>query len=196
MAEISRIFNNPEYDASDIVEIWRRFLPRQDGVVVTDDTIDNVNRQLEVIVGTGLQTSIAAGEAFIRGYWYKNNQSLTKTASTAHATNPRIDRVVLKLDTLGKSITASIKTGAPASNPDPPSLTRTSEVYEISLARFTVAARAIAITNLVDERSDDDVCGLIDTGGVGSGTLYRNIYISDDPPTDGAWAVGDLWAEY
>ncbi|MDD2300597.1 MAG: hypothetical protein PHU69_13305 [Fermentimonas sp.] len=82
---------------------------------------------------------------------------------TADATNPRIDRVVARLSvSVNQSVTFAIKTGTPAANPSAPALTRTSETYEISLARIAVGAgvTSIGAGDITDERGDATVCGV------------------------------------
>lgn len=51
--------------------------------------------------------------------------------------------------------------GTPAADPQPPELTRTALVYEVSLARVRVRAGATVIEpeDVEDERADESVCG-------------------------------------
>jgi hypothetical protein len=59
---------------------------------------------LKVSAGSGMKVSVAAGAAFINGYNYQNTASTELNISTANGVNPRIDRCVLRLDLLDRSI--------------------------------------------------------------------------------------------
>ena len=102
----------------------------------------------------------------IRGYYYglQNDGSGVKTFT--HTTEPslnRIDRIILRLDLTARTIAAVKLIGAAGASPSAPALTRSSTVYELSLAQVLVQAGAAAITadDITDERADDDVCGLV-----------------------------------
>ena len=106
---------------------------------------------------------VRTGRCYVQGYygWVTSNEALTVPA--AHTTLPRIDRVVARLSvSVNQSVTFAIKTGTPAASPSAPTLTRTSETYEISLARIYVGAGVTSITaaNITDERGDATVCGV------------------------------------
>ncbi|MFE0619715.1 hypothetical protein [Bacillus altitudinis] len=83
------------------------------------------------------------------------------------ASLPRIDRIVLRLDASlsTRSIRAMVIQGTPASNPTVPALTRSGDVYELSIAQVRVNANStiIAQANITDERLNIDVCGLVNS---------------------------------
>ncbi|MDD4415012.1 MAG: hypothetical protein PHR14_10825 [Oscillospiraceae bacterium] len=117
---------------------------------------------------------VRTGRCYVQGYygWVTSNEALT--VPTADATNPRIDRVVARLSvSVNQSVTFAVLTGTPAANPSAPALTRTSETYEISLARIYVGAGVTSITtaNITDERGDATVCGV---AGVKHSWSYLN----------------------
>src|SRR5690606_27977648 len=78
---------------------------------------------------------------------------------------PRIDRVVVRMDTAtaARKIEVYVKMGTPGSDPSPPSLTRDTEAWEISLAQVLVEANATEIKaeDITDERADAGVCGFV-----------------------------------
>ena len=123
---------------------------------------------LHVTAGTGLQARIDYGTAMINGYAYflEEDGGGTKTVSLQAADGqPRVDRIVLRLDTSNperRVYLAAIK-GTPGPSPSPPTLTRDSNVYELSLARISVPASAASISsgNITDERYDPAVCGIM-----------------------------------
>ena len=122
---------------------------------------------------------VQTGRCYVQGYygWVTNNEALT--VPTSNATNPRIDRVVARLSvSVNQSVTFAILVGTPAASPSAPALTRTSETYEISLARIYVGAGVTSITsaNITDERGDATVCGV---AGVKHSWSYLNDVVID-----------------
>ena len=120
---------------------------------------------LKVSPGTGVNVVIAPGSGWINGYHYENTSPLEKALETPHGVNARIDRAVLRLSMPERRIFAAIKTGTPAPVPEPPELTRTSDVYELALADVTVprAAVSLAASNVADQRLNPSLCGLVNS---------------------------------
>lgn len=148
MAENYRFFNSAtgdqrEYQAAEFAEYFSRFI--SDGIFAENNQLG-----LRVSIGTGLKINVAPGYAFIRGYLYHNDPELVKDIDVAHATFHRIDRVVVRLDELARTIKIVVKKGSPASNPVPPQV----DVDELSLARVTVSAGASSV-GVIDERMTD-----------------------------------------
>ena len=122
---------------------------------------------------------VRTGRCYVQGYygWVTANEALT--VPTANPTKPRIDRVVARLSvSVNQSVTFAVLTGTPATTPTPPALTRTSETYEISLARIFVGAGVTSINaaNITDERADATVCGV---AGVKHSWSYLNNVVID-----------------
>lgn len=118
---------------------------------------------LQVHALTGLQTKLDPGSAYIEGFMYNNTDPITFTHDTADITNPRIDRIVLRLDKNVNSrfIKAFIKSGSASATPQPPDLERDDVIYEISLAQVKIDAGALEITSITDERLNSKVAGLV-----------------------------------
>jgi hypothetical protein len=123
---------------------------------------------------SGMQVKVKSGQALIRGHYYDNTAEETLAIATANVSNPRIDRVVLRLDPTANSVVLAVLTGTPASSPVAPDVTQTDGgVYEISLALVDVPAAAVLIipANVTDTRaifspwtgsvSGDDITGTI-----------------------------------
>ena len=105
---------------------------------------------------TGRQVKIKTGRATVRGHWYENTAEITQAIAANSSGNPRIDRVVLRLDPAANSIVVAVVQGTPAGSPSPPALTQTDVgVYEISLAKVAVANGASTINagDVTDERT-------------------------------------------
>lgn len=116
----------------------------------------------------GLKVKIGYGTALVQGYYYElaNDGGGQKIMALETATsNPRIDRLVLRLDlnTSARTVGLRLLKGTEANSPTAPALTRTERIYEISLAQVRVGVGASAITaaNITDERADDAVCGVL-----------------------------------
>lgn len=116
--------------------------------------------------------SIDGGIANIQGYIFISEKDskgkyIELELEESHNQYDRIDRVVLRLDrnVQKRKIEPIILRGTASNNPIPPSLTRNSVVYELSLAKILVKANTLIIKqeDITDERFNDDVCGLINS---------------------------------
>lgn len=145
MAEFSYPFNAVEtspgvydrnYDASHLA---RAFLHLQNGVAV------GVLGSLIVTAGTGLNTSLATGLAYINGVHYYNDAAKTLPHDVADPTNNRIDYVALRLDTGAREITSTVIKGTPAATPAVPALSNTASIVEIALYEVLVRAGSTQI---------------------------------------------------
>lgn len=174
MAENYRFFNSTtgdtrEYQAAEFAEYFSRFI--SDGIFAENNQLG-----LRVSIGTGLKINVATGYAFIRGYLYHNDAELIKTIEAAHATLNRIDRVVVRLDELARTIKVIIKKGNPASNPVPPQV----DADELSLAQVTVSSGASSV-GVTDERMTDYA---------GQATLLIDVPLSDVYADIKSWKTG------
>jgi len=154
MSQYSRFFGGPEGDVPEytqpqFAEVLEKLF---DNGVFTD-----VDDELAVSENdpVSLSVIVASGEGWINGFWCQNTEDLTKTLGAADPTNPRIDRIILRLDTTTDfEITCEVLEGTPAAEPSAPELTQTASTYEISLAQVAVAAEATSVSdeNITDER--------------------------------------------
>lgn len=104
---------------------------------------------------TGMNVKVKSGQALVRGHYYDSTGTETITIPAADATNPRIDRIVLRLDPLANSILLHRLAGTPAASPSAPALTQTDgAIYDLPIAQVYVAANAtnIAPGDVTDER--------------------------------------------
>lgn len=105
----------------------------------------------------GLDIDIAAGCYLMDGQLVTLPTATDLTVSTANATNPRIDRVILRRvrtagDTEGK-VTLMMKDGTAAASPAAPTLTDDANTLEVSLAQIRVNALATTVASVTDERT-------------------------------------------
>ena len=66
---------------------------------------------------------------------------------------------------ISRNIQIAVVSGTPAGTPVAPSLTRTSDIYELGIADVLVptAATSIIANNIIDTRLDTNLCGLVNS---------------------------------
>lgn len=140
--------------------------------------------------GTGMTTIAAPGDAFIRGFFYYSDANITVTHLPNNSGSPVIDLIVLRLDTVAKtiSIPAPIR-GTPGTNPVSPTPTYPSTIgatiYEIPLAQVRVESGVSSI-------SSDKVT---DARQFSSGNASSS-YVSYTPVVASANAVADTQSNW
>ncbi|MEA4898989.1 MAG: hypothetical protein VB065_00500 [Eubacteriales bacterium] len=159
MAEKSSFFNSVNGDRTYAAEDWARYFAS----FIGNGVFGLPGTNLQVSPGDGLGVTVAAGLAWINGYFYVNDADRTLALATADGTLPRIDRVVVRWSLAGRAIAAAVKTGVAASSPSAPSLQRDSSIYELGIADVYVAAGATAVpaSNITDRRSNVALCGIV-----------------------------------
>lgn len=149
MAEQFRFFDSEEgdireYQASEFAEYFNRFIP--DGVY-----IENGEISLKATNGSGMQVILGTGCANIRGYFYKNDAPITFTPDNADNVLDRIDRLVIKLDIVNRTMKAELKKGTMGSSPTPPALIDNASVKEIPIAQIRIN-KGVSSGAITDER--------------------------------------------
>jgi hypothetical protein len=158
MAQTYGFFNSAsgdtrQYRAEEFAELFSSFF--NSGLANNGNGIG-----LKVSLGSGMSVNIDLGYAILKGYYYKNDTSLNLGIDAADVSLSRIDRIVLRLDQVARTIKAVVKKGAENASPSAPELQRDNSIYEISLAQIIVNAKATALI-IKDERMNKEVCGLI-----------------------------------
>lgn len=112
--------------------------------------------QLRVSAGTGMRVKVAAGWAFINGYWYWNDEELDLPVASNLTSSSRTDSVICRWDNASRRISVYVQTGTT-------SIVRDGSYYDLKLAEVVVPAGASYITesNISDTRTDETVCGLV-----------------------------------
>lgn len=147
MAQTSWPFENVDTSETQFSQ-WARNI----GEGVKQNTLNELEPYAD---STGLNVKVKSGQALIRGHYYQSTAVETLTVTTADATNPRIDIVVLELDPSANSITLKVTAGTPASSPVAPTVVQTDGgIYQLKLAEVAVAAGATTISagNVTDTR--------------------------------------------
>lgn len=185
MAQRSMFFDavsgDRSYDATAFAALLRSLVQR-DGVVY------GYGGGLAVAATSpaSMNVTVATGAAFIQGRMFEvHTAAETLAIGAADPVNPRIDRVVVKLDNSSavRSVSLAVKAGTPAASPTPPALQRDGTVWELSLAQVYVAAGATSISsaNITDERADATLCGNA-FGFLGPTTGHKHTGAAGDGP--------------
>lgn len=143
------------YNTDDLSEFYYGLI--SDGVLASPIT------SLQVTASDGMKVSVASGRAMIRCKYFINTDDYVMSIDAADNTNPRIDRIVLRMDAQNRFFDILCRKGTAAVSPSAPALIRTDSIYELSLAQIYVEANAAGITpeSITDERENDEVCGYI-----------------------------------
>lgn len=117
--------------------------------LIKDGVFMNIGNHLNVKQGSGMQVLVEPGFAWFNSTWTRNDADYPLTIESSDLLQPRIDAVVLEINETIASRENSIKVlkGTPASQPQKPSLTNTSDVHQYALAYVTVSVGVTSITN-------------------------------------------------
>lgn len=169
MANIKSFPNNQdEYIGAEYVMRWLH--GRTSGVFGADNnaTVTAVQGAMAVTVsdGTGwMSNNNSDGVVWWNDNEAVNGSKLQLSVDPADSTLNRIDRVIVEWKTTNYVDYPEIKIlkGTASSNASAPSLTNNSTVRQISLARISIPAGTISLTNslITDERLDTSVCGIV-----------------------------------
>jgi hypothetical protein len=113
-----------------------------------------LNELLLYADSTGMQVKVKSGQAWMKGHFFQSDAEVVLPIATADSTNPRIDRVVVRVDWVANTITLNVLQGTPSASPGAPAITQNSSRWEISLGYVYInpAASTIASSNVTDER--------------------------------------------
>lgn len=147
-------FGDRVYRAEDWAQYFAQFIGN--GVYA------NPAASMQVRSVSGLIVRISAGSCFINGYtgYADGTDLLTLNYGSGL---PRIDRIVLRLDHMARSIYPVVIMGTAAESPVPPNIVRNNSVYDLCIAQISVAANATSVSqaNITDMRSNSLVCGFV-----------------------------------
>ncbi|MGG2091927.1 hypothetical protein AB1283_04240 [Bacillus sp. S13(2024)] len=155
----SGIFNSVNgdrrYKAEDFAAYFASF--------IGNGVFPNPNTGFQVIANGDMNVLLKAGQAWINGYYITNTDDYFMKIDVADGVLNRIDRIVLQLNYLNRSIAPVIKKGTFASSPVAPTLKRDADVYEIALADIYVGKGVLSISqaNIIDLRLNKDLCGIV-----------------------------------
>lgn len=151
MAEYYGYFNGVEYD--------EEFVALVNSILVQNGVFGN---GLIVSAGSGMTVNAAQGAAIVDGFIYYNDSSMSLTISTANASLPRIDSIMLRWNIPNRTMNLTVVTGTAQSNPSAPAPVRDGTYYDMQIATVYVGAGVASITaaNITDTRPNSEVCGI------------------------------------
>jgi len=126
---------------------------------------------------TGMQVKVPTGTVWAEGQFCQNTALTTVAVTAAHATLPRIDRVVMRKDNTAKTFALVVIDGTPASPAVAPAITQTSAMWDVPLAQIAVGAAVttIAAGNVTDQRvlvRNADVGDILATHALSNLTIH------------------------
>lgn len=112
-----------------------------DGTASTDFLVESASNAMDIIVN--------AGEGLFADKWFNSPSAITITVPNNTALNPRIDSVIVQVDTRTTGRVGNIvyRTGTAAASPSAPAINQVENVTEYRVANVYVAASANAINN-------------------------------------------------
>ena len=129
----------------------------------SDGPLAGIDNELEVNPQATPNKTIFVdtGAILIKGAMRHIESVANLTCASNTSGNPRIDRIIARLNYTDRKIEFAVLQGTPASSPVAPALTQNTTDWELSLAQIALANGYSTITSseITDERSDDDVCG-------------------------------------
>lgn len=145
------------YSADQMNMPYKRLI--SNGVFATPDGTPSNDFQVTAD-GSGLTVTVFGGNAIAGDKWVESETSIPITVTANTLLVPRVDSVILQVDRTRPVRAASViyRQGVASSNPQPPEITQTVDVYELRLANVTVEGRSTAITqiNITDMRGSAD----------------------------------------
>lgn len=141
--------------------------------IFTDGIFERCGSAFATTASEGLQVAVDTGKAMVHRHWISNDSVEYLPITKAHPTLPRITLVILRYDRINRNIGLCSIDGTAASNPQPPSLTHTEDIYEMQIASITVRAGATSISNddIVDKRT------YVDSLPAAAKVNYRRYYL-------------------
>lgn len=118
--------------------------------------IKNGDTNLNVIKNNDLEVAVQTGIAIIEGAFFE----VYDEAEVLEVQPNLKSRIVIRLD-LNKDVRDIFLKVIEGDADNPPPLTRNSEIYEISLAQ--VITGSDSISEIIDERADNNLCGYINS---------------------------------
>lgn len=158
MAMITYPLNNIEYTAED-AELFH--CTRKSGVYATNSFILNAS-------GTNTQISVGKGIAWISNGEFSGKVVAQRETNyvdlgAADSTYPRIDVIAIQYNANDNATKLIVKKGSPSSNPQMPSITRTSSVYELYLCKVLrpAGSAVVKMSEITALRTNENLCGLM-----------------------------------
>lgn len=173
--EKSFAFNSVNGDRRYLAEDFREYFSS----FIGNGVFPNPSTGLQVYSNNDMTITVKGGKGWINGAIYVNTDDLILNIDPADGVLNRIDRIVLRFDTLNREIKIYVKKGTFASSPIAPTLQRDADIYELALADVNIKAGSIEIlqSNINDLRLNSELCGIVvgTVKEIDTTTLYLKI---------------------
>lgn len=173
--EKSFIFNSVNGDRRMKAEDFREYF----NSFIGNGVFPNPATGLQVVAYDGMKLIVKEGSAFLKGAFYKNTEDLIVTLDAADGVLDRIDRVILRLDTLDRNIKCKIKKGIYASTPIAPTIQRDADGFELCIADIYISKGVVSIlqSKITDTRLNSELCGIVTqtVNTIDTTELYRQL---------------------
>lgn len=123
----------------------------------------NPSSNLQTVSNDDMTVTIKAGSAWINGYILISDSDYNLDITPADGALNRIDRIVVRYDSIDREVRLEVKQGNFATNPVAPELQRNADAYELAIADVSVNAGAVSVTqaNITDTRLNKELCGIV-----------------------------------
>ena len=141
--------NDRLYAASEWAEYFKN--------LVGNGVVGETGNELAIIQQTvpNKTVIVSTGAIMVNGYARVIGTPFNLTLADNTSGNPRIDRIIARLNITDRKIEIVVKQGTPASSPSAPTLIQNATTFEISIAKIAVANgfSSIINANITDERT-------------------------------------------
>lgn len=136
-------------------------------LLVGDGVFGQPSTSLNVLATTpvAMSVKVSPGTGWIKGHYLTvpDNMDEVIAVPVANPSLPRIDSIIMALDNTDRMMKLYVRSGTAAASPQPVSLQRDADIWELELAQVTVAAGAGNITQaaIKDMRTNSTRCGIV-----------------------------------
>ena len=136
-------------------------------LLVGDGVFGQPSTSLNILANTpaAMSVKVSPGTGWIKGHYLTvpDNMDEVIAVPVANPSLPRIDSIIMALDNTDRMMKLYVRSGTAAASPQPVSLQRDADIWELELAQITVAAGAGNITQaaIKDMRTDPNRCGIV-----------------------------------
>lgn len=116
--------------------------------VITDGVFASIGGKLIPTAGSGMQVIVKPGKCWFNSTWTVNDAELPLAISSADVSLPRIDAIVVEVNSAVNTRMNSIKviTGIPSANPIKPTLISNATQHQYALGYVTIPANSTSIS--------------------------------------------------
>ena len=117
--------------------------------VITDGVFESIGGKLIPTAGSGMQVIVKPGKCWFNSTWTVNDAELPLAISSADVSLPRIDAIVVEVNSAVNTRMNSIKVikGIPSANPVKPTLISNATQHQYALGYVTIPANSTSISS-------------------------------------------------